>query len=71
MTVGLGDMVAAVLEALGVTKERVSATLGIEDCGCRERQNALNALGRDILGLGVTRPVETTDTSLGDPGSPA
>ena len=50
---GLGDMVAAGLEAIGITKARVSAALGVKDCGCSKRQSALNALGRK-LGIGVT-----------------
>ena len=47
---GLGDMVAAGLSAIGITKERVSAVVG-GDCGCAKRQEALNALGRKI-GIG-------------------
>ncbi len=47
---GLGDMVAAGLEAVGITKELVSAAVG-RDCGCAGRQEALNALGRRI-GIG-------------------
>ena len=47
---GLGDMVAAGLTAIGVTKERVSALVG-GDCGCAKRQAALNELGRSI-GIG-------------------
>jgi hypothetical protein len=47
---GLGDMVAAGLEAVGITKERVSAAVG-SDCGCAKRQEALNAIGRRI-GIG-------------------
>ena len=47
---GLGDMVAAGLSAIGITKERVSKALG-GDCGCKKRQEALNALGRKI-GIG-------------------
>lgn len=50
---GLGDMVAAGLEAIGITKARVAAALGVTDCGCNQRQQALNALGRR-LGIGVT-----------------
>ena len=50
--VGLGDMVAAGLEAIGITKARVSAALGVKDCGCGKRQEALNALGR-TLGIGI------------------
>ena len=48
---GLGDMVAAGLSAIGITPERVSAALGVKDCGCKGRAEALNALGRRI-GIG-------------------
>jgi hypothetical protein len=48
---GLGDMVAAGLSAVGITPERVSAALGVEDCGCKKRQQQLNELGRR-LGIG-------------------
>jgi hypothetical protein len=41
---GLGDMVAAGLSAIGVTKERVSAVVG-RPCGCDGRQAAMNAAG--------------------------
>jgi hypothetical protein len=44
---GLGDMVAAGLSAIGITKERVSALAG-GDCGCSKRQEKLNELGRKI-----------------------
>jgi hypothetical protein len=47
---GLGDMVAAGLSAVGITKKRVSALVG-GDCGCQQRQEALNELGRKI-GIG-------------------
>jgi len=47
---GLGDMVAAGLSAIGITKERVSRAVG-GDCGCKKRQESLNALGRKI-GIG-------------------
>ena len=50
---GLGDMVAAGLDAIGVTKERVQAVaskVGVKDCGCKKRQAALNRLG-EKLGL--------------------
>jgi hypothetical protein len=50
---GLGDMVAAGLDAIGVTKERVQAVaskVGIKDCGCAKRQAVLNRLG-EKLGL--------------------
>jgi len=51
---GLGDMVAAGLSSLGITKERVNAvakSVGVNDCGCHERQRKLNELGRK-LGIG-------------------
>ena len=48
---GLGDMVAAGLSAVGITPERVSKALGVKDCGCKGRAEALNALGRRI-GIG-------------------
>lgn len=47
---GLGDLVAAGLAALGITEERVSAAIG-RPCGCGERREKLNELGRKI-GLG-------------------
>jgi hypothetical protein len=47
---GLGDMVAAGLSAIGVTKELVSKAVG-GDCGCSKRQEQLNELGRKI-GIG-------------------
>ena len=47
---GLGDYVAAGLSAVGITPERVSNALG-RPCGCKERQAALNELGRRI-GIG-------------------
>ena len=52
--VGLGDMVAAGLDAVGITKDRVQAVarrVGIKDCGCRKRHQRLNELGRK-LGIG-------------------
>lgn len=51
---GLGDMVAAGLSAVGITKERaaaVAAAVGVKDCGCAKRQAALNRLG-ERLGFG-------------------
>ena len=47
---GLGDMVKAGLSAIGITEERVSAAIG-RQCGCSERAEALNELGRKI-GIG-------------------
>jgi hypothetical protein len=48
---GLGDMVAAGLAAVGITKERVSRLIG-QPCGCDKRQAALNKLGK-IVGIGT------------------
>lgn len=51
---GLGDMVEAGLTAIGITKERVQAVasaVGIKDCGCSKRREALNRAGRQ-LGIG-------------------
>lgn len=55
---GLGDMVATGLEAIGVTKERVSEALG-RPCNCKRRQESLNRLG-ERLGMppGSTASVE-------------
>lgn len=39
---GVGDTVAKVLNAVGITKERVAAVTG--GCGCEQRQQALNEL---------------------------
>jgi len=47
---GLGDLVAAGLAAIGITPERVSAVIG-KPCKCKQRQQALNAVGRSI-GIG-------------------
>jgi len=51
---GLGDYVSDVLRLFGITKERaqaVSSAVGVKDCGCSQRQEALNELGRKI-GIG-------------------
>lgn len=47
---GLGDMVKAGLSAIGITEERVSAVIG-RPCGCSERAEKLNEIGRKI-GIG-------------------
>lgn len=58
---GLGDMVAAGLSAVGITKERVSAFLG-RDCGCPKRQEALNKLGRKFgIGGPLDQPPASAD----------
>ena len=59
---GLGDYVADGLEAIGITKERVSAVVGAP-CRCPERQSALNKLGK-IIGIGVDK---TTDIDNNTP----
>ena len=44
---GLGDVVAKGLEAVGITKNMVQAVasrVGIGDCGCQKRQDALNRM---------------------------
>lgn len=46
---GLGDIVAAGLASIGITKERVAQVTG-KPCGCAKRQAALNRLG-EKLGL--------------------
>lgn len=47
---GLGDMMAAGLSSVGITKRLVSRLFG-KPCGCLERQQAANRLGRR-LGIG-------------------
>lgn len=44
---GLGDYVAYGLAAFGITKERMNWLLG-RDCGCEERQEALNEVGEKL-----------------------
>jgi hypothetical protein len=44
-------MVAAGLSAVGITPERVSKAIGVKDCGCKRRAEALNRLG-SRLGIG-------------------
>lgn len=52
---GLGDIVAAGLSAVGITKELVGGIVG-GDCGCRERQEFLNKIGHIYLGIGSPTP---------------
>lgn len=50
---GLGDWVAWLLAAVGITKRRAQAVaraMGKESCGCAERQEKLNEVG-ERLGL--------------------
>lgn len=62
---GLGDRVASTLEAVGITKERVAAALGVEDCGCKQRQQWLNEVGYK---LGIGQPDQTGNTPPPPPG---
>lgn len=43
--IALGDVVARALKAVGITKERVQAVTGSQDCGCAKRQASLNNWG--------------------------
>jgi hypothetical protein len=43
----LGDFIAFLLEAAGITKARVSGLLG-RDCGCVKRQESLNKWGYEV-----------------------
>lgn len=47
---GLGDLVAASLARIGITKDFVSKAIG-RPCGCQERQAAMNEFGAKYLGL--------------------
>lgn len=58
---GLGDMVKAGLEAVGITEElaqSAASAVGIKDCGCAKRRAALNAAGAKYLGLPPGLPPE-------------
>lgn len=62
---GLGDRVASVLSAAGITKERAQAVanaVGVNDCGCAGRQAALNRTGYR-LGIGTPPPADSGPTS--------
>jgi hypothetical protein len=48
---GLGDRVHSALAAVGITPERVAAVLGVDDCGCEQRQQWLNEAGYAV-GIG-------------------
>ena len=57
---GLGDMTAAALAAVGITKDRVEAVVG-GPCGCPKRQESMNEFGRKWLGIGNPSPTEARD----------
>ncbi len=64
----LGDTISEALSKVGVTKERVSLWLG-KPCGCEERQEKLNLLGRwahRILTKSTDRAKQYLDTIMGD-----
>lgn len=49
-------MVADGLASIGITKElaqAVASAVGVDDCGCKERQAAMNAWGAKNLGIGA------------------
>jgi hypothetical protein len=48
---GLGDAVAAGLNALGITEERVqkvASLVGVKKCKCKERREMLNRAGAAV-----------------------
>jgi hypothetical protein len=52
---GLGDLAAAAFASVGITKDRAQAVanaVGVKDCGCAQRQQALNDMGAKWLGIG-------------------
>ena len=63
--IALGDIVERCLRSCGITKERVAAVLGVEDCGCKQRQQWLNEVGYK---LGIGQPDQTGNTPPPPPG---
>ena len=58
-------MVADGLAAVGITKKRAQAVanaVGISDCGCEGRQQALNSVGH-WMGIGTPPPADPGPTS--------
>ncbi len=47
-SLGLGDIVAAGLDSVGITKDRVAKWWGAP-CNCKDRQERLNKLGQAIV----------------------
>jgi len=63
---GLGDMVEAGLESVGITKARAQAVaqaVGIADCGCAGRQERLNQIGYTV-GIGTPPPAAPPPAAL-------
>lgn len=59
---GLGDIVAHAFAAIGITKDCVQAVVsvvGIADCGCEQRQETLNRVGLEWLGIAAQPPAST------------
>ena len=48
---GLGDRIERALNAVGITKKRVSKVTGRPCCGCGQRQRLANKIGR-VFGIG-------------------
>lgn len=46
--VRLGDIAERWLGAVGITKQRVQLVSGRKDCGCAQRQEALNQFGHGL-----------------------
>jgi hypothetical protein len=64
---GLGDLVAAAFASVGITKDRAQAVAelaGFEDCGCAQRQERLNDLGR-MVGIGGPPPAADSPPTVG------
>jgi hypothetical protein len=60
---GLGDLVAAAFASVGITKDRAQAVaqaVGLDDCGCNQRQERLNEVGYK-LGIGTPTPSGPVD----------
>jgi len=60
---GLGDMVERALTAIGITKERVEASVGAP-CGCEERREKLNRLGAWAASFFRSRQTEVAKREL-------
>jgi hypothetical protein len=63
---GLGDQIEVALNTIGLTKERVEGWVGAP-CGCKERQQKLNALGswaKRVIGGKIDRAREYLDQIL-------
>lgn len=63
---GLGDIVAFAFASVGITKDRAQAVaqaVGLDDCGCEQRQQMLNEWGRAI-GIGGPPPAAPTGPAV-------